>query len=698
MSRPTARRAVSIRVIATTTTVALIAAAVVSVGAVSERNTRRALSREIETRLVLEARNLALASAGAMLSEFPELTLVPLVKKMQTERPELAFVVVVDHRGHIQGHADPRQQDQEFTYPAGLMATPSTMPLLPGERMLVNRDLLVVESPVSHPTEPHLGSAIVAVRRAYIEAAVLAARREQFVYLVVLLAIGTVLGLVLLSRMLQPIGALRAGLERVGQGDFDTPVQIDDRTELGLLADTVNEMATRLSRARREAIERDRLAHELQLAREIQQRLLPQGSRAFGTHEMHGAHRAAAEVGGDYYDFFPLADGGVGIAIGDVSGKGLAGCLVTSMLSALLRALHGTHRSPRRLLIEIERLLNDTLKPGEFVTLFYGVLDPDHGRLVYASAAHTPLLVWRKSDGEVEWRPTRGIPIGAVRGGALEETLEDATVELAPGDLIIQFTDGISEAFDAHNQQFGFERVEQVVREHAPRGPEDVLTALTRAVANWTGGEPMDDETAIVVSRRPALVAVPVRSTETPAHRTLAEMDPLETLERAEARGLKLTLPAALDGLAGIGEWIERLPDLGDLGPAERQHLETALYEACTNVAEHGLKLDAERSFELWWVPAPNGDARAREGLDERVRCGFFVLRDRGFPFSPGRWQPQDLDNAERRLYGRGFGLDLIHLAMDQVVYRPATSAGNVTLLTFDPAKARTSRKEERHV
>lgn len=684
------RAVISIRWVVTGVAVVLVAAAVLSVGAVSERNLRRTLSREIETRLVLEARNLALTGSGALLSEFPELTLVPLVRTMQAERPELAFVVVVDHLGRVQGHADPRHLNEPFTLPADLRPQAGAAGLKEGERLLGSKNLLVVEAPVSYANGPQIGRAVVAMQRAYVERAVSAGRRSQFLFLAALLVVAVTLGLVLLGGLLEPVAALRAGFERIGRGDLDTPLVVRDRTELGLLAEAVNDMTARLKVARVESLERERLSHELELARRIQQRLLPRGRKVVSGFVLVGAHRAAAEVGGDYYDFIDLADGRVAVAIADVSGKGLGGCLVTSMLSALVRALHVVHVSPAALLVDLERHLSATLEPGEFVTMFYGLLDPVRGRLTFASAGHTPLLLWRADTGRVEWHPTRGIPLGAVRGGALAQTLEDHTLELHPGDLLAQFTDGISEAFDPSGKEaFGFDRVDQVVRDHAPRGADELVAALSAAVAGWTDGEPQDDETLLVVARPAHAANEPI------GRRPRGRVDALERLAEAEASGPPLVVSANLEGLAVLGPWLERAPQLSELQAPERRRLELALYEACANIAEHGLKLDADQTFELWWVPS--ADHEAADGLHARVRDGYFLLRDHGFPFSPGRWQPRDLDDVGSRTQGRGFGLDLIHLSMDEVVYRPATPAGNLTVLTFDPAKVRRVSKEERN-
>src|SRR6185436_19468802 len=123
-------------------------------------------------------------------------------------------------------------------------------------------------------------------------------------------------------------------------------------------------------------------------------------------------------------------DGRVGLAIADVAGKGLGGCLVMSMLAAALRGAHARFDSPAALLVNLEQHLETTLRRGEFITMFYGVLDPGTGHLVWASAGHTPPLLFRAASGDVEALPSRGIPLGALGGGRLRTTLSDRTVDL----------------------------------------------------------------------------------------------------------------------------------------------------------------------------------------------------------------------------------------------------------------------------
>jgi serine phosphatase RsbU (regulator of sigma subunit) len=696
---------ISMRWVVTAATVVLLTAAVVGVGAVSEQHTRLALTRELETRLLLEARNLSLTGAGALLTGLPELTLHPLVREMQTERPELAFVVVLDHRGLIQGHVDARRLGQSYQLPKGLHEVEAPMRLAPGERLLASRDLLVVQAPIASIVGQHVGTALVGMKRAYIDRTVAAARRSLVVILAGLLALGIALALVFMSFLLRPIGALRAGLERIGRGDLSTPIRLSDRTELGMLATTVNEMSSQLVVAQRETVEKERLKREVEIAREIQSRLLPAGPHLVGDFVVGGWQRAAAEVGGDYYDLLTLPDGRVGLAIADVSGKGLGGCLVMSMLSAALRGAHARYDSPSALLVSLEEHLATTLRRGEFITMFYGVLDPVTGRLVWASAGHTPPLVYRAASGEVEVLASRGIPLGALAGGRLRTSLDDRALELAPGDLMVLFTDGFHEAFDvAGNEQFGLERMREVIASQAAHGGEAVVEALRLAVEEWSGlALPADDETLLVVGRRGQVLALP----RLPLVSDAGALDPLATLRLAKATGQAIRFAADLAGLEALEPWLDRCPLLRELPSEERLQLASALYEALANVVEHGYGGDRSRHVDLWWLTEPRaGDGPppshgSRTGpavdLDARVRAACFVMRDHGRPFRPDGWRRSDFKDPAVRRRGRGLGLDILHLTLSDVTYHPETEAGNVTLMTFDPAQNRELRKEPRH-
>jgi len=661
----TARARFSIRWIVALTAGALITAAVLAVGAVSERNARAALTHEIQTRLFLQARNLGLAAGDAMLADFPELTLHPLAKEMRQRQPELAIVDVLDKNGKIVGDSDPRRLGTSLDIPH-TADLPATLPLAKGERLFRYDRVLVASVPVTHRDGRYLGQVFVGMRLDYLEGVMLRARRQQTIVLAIVLLIGVLGATIVMSRLLRPIAVLRDGLERIGRGDLNTPVRLHDATEFGLLAGAVNRMATQLKHAQSELLERERLSHELELARQIQASLLPSRGLRVGAFAVEGSNRAALEVGGDFYDFVRLADGRIALAIADVSGKGLAGCMVMSMLSALLRAYRDARLAPAELLTTLDAQLGATLQPGSFVTMWYGVLNPRTGELTFASAGHSPLLVWRRDGRKVESHRATGIPLGAVRGGAIARTLRNDVVKLGPGDAIVQFTDGVNEAFEpTGTEQFGMDRLEQLVARTIGDGPRALLEAAHAEVDAWVAGGPvLDDETLLVVT---------CVDDSTPAGR-----DPIEVLAEARTHGTRLELPARLDELDALDPWLANAAWAGRLERDRYEVLRTALHEALANVVEHGYGEDAALApastphrVDLWCV---TGAAGAPE---------YFVIRDHGRPFTAGNWHASDFTDTKVRKRGRGFGLDIIHRGMQSVRYHPETVEGNLTVLTF---------------
>ena len=675
------RRAVwSIRWIVACAAVVLTTLIVLGVSSFMEKRTRNVLAREIESRLLLQARNLALTSSGAIVTDYPELTLAPLVREMQARQPELALVVVLDRAGNIQGHSDVRLIGGPFTPPPRLLPVPTVAPLAPHEAMTGNAGILVATAPILNSAGEILGTALVGLSRAYVEEAMSQIRRQQFLILGGFLLAGAALSFALMSLLLRPLGALRAGIERIGRGDLSTPLRLADRTEFGLLAEEVNRMASALKKAQKEMVERERLAREMELAQQIQRSILPSGQTVAGEFVVHGGHWAAAEVGGDYYDVIPLPDGNIALAVADVAGKGLAGCLITAMLFSLLRALRSIHASPAELLAVLDERLSETLQRGSFVTMFYGELDSKSGRLIYSSAGHNPVLVYRAQTRRTEWHRSKGIPLGAIRGGAIRRTLEDSALDLSPGDVLVQFTDGVNETTDpAGREEFGFDRMEKVVLEAAPSGAREVLSRLHLEVEKWRGeGSPMDDETVLVVSREGVSKLGPgAPPSKAPA---LGLPEALERLAAARKSGSSIRLPASLDSLASIREWLGRSGALRGVSTGVADMLDLALYEVCANVVEHGYGENAERSLELWWLPGAGP-------VDGAAPRGQFLILDQGRPFRADRSKETDYDDPAVRRRGRGFGLDIIHKTMTAVSYHPDTSAGNLTILEWDPRK-----------
>jgi len=670
--RPRQRRVASMRLILSAVTALLVAGTMAVVGSLALHNARGLLTRELENRLLLEARSLANLGADALLDDFPELTLTPVIREMRRRRGELSLAVVVDRDGVVRGSDDPRMLGKPLTGLNAKRPLSSDLQLGSGERLLQDDDAIYASVPIQRTGGHLLGRAVVGLRRGYLVALLARTRRQLLLLSALLMLLGVTVAVGVMHVLLRPIKDLRQGLIRIGQGDLETPMEVRDHTELGLLAETVNDMAARIRDSQRDMLEKERLSHEMALAHRIQQSLMPEHDLRVESYAIAGSYQAAAEVGGDYYDVFPLPDGRVGILLADVAGKGLSGCLVTSMLAVLVRTLREQHDTPSDLLKALERSLTDSLAPGVFITIFYGILDPRSDELTFASAAHNPLLVHRRATGEVERYGTRGLPLGAIRGGPFAASLHDRTLRLAPGDVVLQYTDGINEAPRAGtDEEFGLDRLSTLLAEGTATEAPELLRRIQEEAGRWQGGhDQMDDQTLVVIARGAEPVSADERS-----RRVLSWLrnHTAEDVLKALARAHHLCLPARLTEVKRVSAWLDTLPPVARLSPRRRSMLEQGVYELCANIAEHGFA-GQEGEIELWWQPA-----------DTAPLDGHLLLRDQGRQFDLSAWPRPDLDDPEVRARGRGLGILMLKALLDGTMYLPNTGLGNLNVLRFDP-------------
>jgi response regulator RpfG family c-di-GMP phosphodiesterase len=237
---------ISLRWLATFSAASLVAITAMVVSIANERNMREALIHEAQAQLVLEARNLAITSSTALLGEFPELTLAPLVKDILDDRPEILEVVIINHEGKIQGSTNTREIGTAWQRPTGLADLHGLSMLALGEKLSQSDKSIMVECPIHLDKESNLGWVAIVLDKGFIEAKVLANRQTLLTIAVVLLASAIILTSILMSLLFRPLSLLRAGLNRIGQGNLDSPMQIKDFTELGMLGNTVNKMASEL--------------------------------------------------------------------------------------------------------------------------------------------------------------------------------------------------------------------------------------------------------------------------------------------------------------------------------------------------------------------------------------------------------------------------------------------------------------------
>jgi sigma-B regulation protein RsbU (phosphoserine phosphatase) len=263
----------------------------------------------------------------------------------------------------------------------------------------------------------------------------------------------------------------------------------------GLLLQLATDSAITLetSQLYRTALDRTRLEHEVRIAAEIQQALLPEGERKGLGFEVAAASVPCRAIGGDFFDYFDLPDGAFGFALGDVSGKGPPAALLAAQLQGIFAARSHSDAAPADTITSVNRLLVRRAIESRFATVVYGVLSGD-GLLTYCNAGHNPPLLITE-DG-VHQLTTGGLILGAFR----EARFEQEERRLRPGDMLVVFSDGVTEAVSADGADFGDERLLTYVKAGRDLSAAALLEQLFHAVREFSAGaEPSDDRTALVL-------------------------------------------------------------------------------------------------------------------------------------------------------------------------------------------------------
>jgi sigma-B regulation protein RsbU (phosphoserine phosphatase) len=312
----------------------------------------------------------------------------------------------------------------------------------------------------------------------------------------------TVFGAVLAAAMLvativsraatRPVRELSEAAHRIADGDLETRVAVRSADEIGELGATFNAMLPKLR-------DQLKLKQSLALAMEVQQGLLPDAPPQIEGLDVAGHSTYCDETGGDYYDFLDLSEideRTLGVAIGDVTGHGIAAALLMATARALLRSQAARPGSVSALLNHLNRHLSADVPPDKFITLCYLLLDARTRTVRWASAGHDPPLVFDPQTGEFRELHGCGIPAGVEADWQYEEFGPE---QLAVGSVIVVGTDGIWEARNPGNDMFGKQRLRDVVRAAAGSSAADIAHAITEAVGRFRGVRPQDDDLTLVV-------------------------------------------------------------------------------------------------------------------------------------------------------------------------------------------------------
>lgn len=295
---------------------------------------------------------------------------------------------------------------------------------------------------------------------------------------------------------LAPRGVIVVGDKesRRGVGPFGA----SDRRTLSLFANQAS-IALENANLHRQALEKQRMERELELAAEIQRQILPDGAPDVPGFELLGWNRPARTVGGDYYDLRRLDGGGLALTVADVTGKGIGAALLVSTLHSALHLLHDRVGLGAELLDRLNRHVLASSARNKFITLLLAELDPASGHIAYLNAGHNPGLLLRAGGGVDELVPC-GLPVGLLP----EARYEARTIELGAGDLLCLYTDGITECSSPADEEFGVDRLIECLAEGRHTPLPEIAARIDRRTRDFAAGQPQLDDQTLVLLRRAA--------------------------------------------------------------------------------------------------------------------------------------------------------------------------------------------------
>lgn len=247
-----------------------------------------------------------------------------------------------------------------------------------------------------------------------------------------------------------------------------------------------------------EASEKQLIDRDLEIARDIQRILLPEADPDFPGYKISALSLAARKVSGDYFDYMPLNDGRLGVAIADASGKGVPASLIMAMCRGVLRREAVEESTPSKVLQRVNHHLYPDIKEDMFISMAYMILSPDSGEISMARAGHDAPLLYRAATQTVEQLRPKGMALGIDSGEVFNRVCGDFRFEMHPGDCLLLYTDGATEALDPSGMEYGLDRLAEALKASSPRGSAGVIQHVSQEVKHFTGNNLRQDDFTLI--------------------------------------------------------------------------------------------------------------------------------------------------------------------------------------------------------
>jgi anti-anti-sigma factor len=432
-------------------------------------------------------------------------SLTTYVTRILEGNEELSYVRIVDNKGDILSSGNVDEIFTKYQPPAGASEIGRDDAVVwsrfqSGDRMVRN-----IECPVRVRNDDSaelvaLGTVQIGVWQDALEGSIADPRFVTTLILVAFFLVGVLLIAALVSVFVKPIQVLTDGVRAIGQGSLDGKISVDGPAEIGAIASVFNEITEKFKKAQEGVLEREKLQKEIEVAKQIQQTLLPKKHPDISGYDIAPYYQAAKEVGGDYYDFVQVDEDTLGVVVADVSGKGVPGSLVMTMIRTALRMEARGNKNASDVMAKMNDFVTDDMKKGMFVTMFYVILDSTNRIISYASAGHNPMILYRAESNETFFLNPKGFPVGI---SLPDETLFRKSIslekiKLKKDDMLVIYTDGVTEAMNERREQYGEERLIAALKKFGHLHPAEFIESLERDIKSFTGGEPQNDDITVV--------------------------------------------------------------------------------------------------------------------------------------------------------------------------------------------------------
>lgn len=465
------------------------------------------VSQWIEKRRMAE--NLASKSKEFLLSpeaySVAQTTLTAFVAQMLEGGDDLVYARVVDSQGQILASGNIDEMFTTYQAPDGDVLQNGSdrftwLRYHDGGKTI--RDIQYPVRVIHQGTgrEVTVGSIHLGVNESLLAQEVHDPRLMTTLTIVAVFLIGILLIMSLVSFFVKPIQVLTDGVRAIGQGTLDGKISIEGPAEIGAIASVFNEITDKFKKAQVSVAEQEKMQKEIEVAKEIQQALLPKKHPDVSGYDIAPYYQAAKEVGGDYYDFVAVDEETLGVVVADVSGKGVPGSLVMTMIRTALRMEARGNKNASDVMSKMNDFVTDDMKKGMFVTMFYVILDSKNRVISYASAGHNPMILFRAETDDCFFLNPKGFPVGiSLPDEALfRRSISLEKIKLKKDDMLLIYTDGVTEAMNERREQYGEDRLVRIVRENGRLHPKKFIEILERDIKSFTGGHPQNDDITVV--------------------------------------------------------------------------------------------------------------------------------------------------------------------------------------------------------